>query len=120
MATVIPVDRVEVDVLVDNVTDSLSSVPRHVENEWTYLWRQGMRKLSGRCICCAAHGLSRLITAHRGNKSHTVLFDTGPEEDTFARNVSRLGVDLGKVDSIVLSQDCPSDHVTRSAEGTSP
>ena len=89
------VDRVEVHILVDNVTDSLSTVPSHVENEWSYLWRNGMRRLSGRCICCAAHGLSCLITAYRGESRHTILFDTGPEEDTFARNVSRLGVDLG-------------------------
>ncbi len=31
------VDRVEVHILVDNVTDSLSTVPSHVENEWSYL-----------------------------------------------------------------------------------
>jgi hypothetical protein len=43
-----PVDRVEVHVLVDNVTDSLSTVPSFVENEWGYLWRNGMKKLSGR------------------------------------------------------------------------
>ncbi len=90
-----PVNRIEVHILVDNVTDSLSTVPSHVENEWSYLWRHGMRKLSGRCICCAAHGLSCLITAYRGESRHTILFDTGPEEEVFERNVSRLGVDLG-------------------------
>jgi hypothetical protein len=103
MTNTSPVDRVEVHVLVDNVTDSLSTVPSHVENEWSYLWRNGMRRLSGRCICCAAHGLSCLITAFRGESTHTILFDTGPEEDTFERNVSRLGVDLGTVEVIVLS-----------------
>jgi 7,8-dihydropterin-6-yl-methyl-4-(beta-D-ribofuranosyl)aminobenzene 5'-phosphate synthase len=103
MANFRPVDRVEVHVLVDNVTDSLSTVPSHVENEWSYLWRHGMRKLSGRCICCAAHGLSCLITAYRGESMHTILFDTGPEGDTFERNISRLGVDLGTVEGIVLS-----------------
>ncbi len=103
MATAIAVDRVEVHVLVDNVTDSLSTVPSHVENEWSYLWRNGMRKLSGRCICCAAHGLSCLITASREESTHTILFDTGPEEEAFERNVSRLGVDLGIVKAIILS-----------------
>ncbi|MBO1906346.1 hypothetical protein J4G37_15740 [Microvirga sp. 3-52] len=73
------VDRVEVRVLVDNVTDSLSTVPSYVENEWSYLRWNGMTRLSGRCTCCAAHGLSCLITAHRGERRHTILFDTGPE-----------------------------------------
>jgi 7,8-dihydropterin-6-yl-methyl-4-(beta-D-ribofuranosyl)aminobenzene 5'-phosphate synthase len=37
------------------------------------------------------------------------FFDTGPEEEVFARNVSRLGVDLGTVEGIVLSHG-PWDH----------
>jgi 7,8-dihydropterin-6-yl-methyl-4-(beta-D-ribofuranosyl)aminobenzene 5'-phosphate synthase len=103
MASIQPVDRIEVHVLVDNVTGSLSRVPSHVENEWSYLWRQGMKKLSGRRICCAAHGLSCLITAYQGESTHTVLFDTEPEENVFERNASRLGVDLGTVEAIILS-----------------
>src|SRR5438067_2104566 len=72
-----PVDRLEVHILVDNATDSLSSVPSHVETEFAYLNRKGMRILSGKCICCANHGLSCLITAHRDGVAHTVLFETG-------------------------------------------
>jgi 7,8-dihydropterin-6-yl-methyl-4-(beta-D-ribofuranosyl)aminobenzene 5'-phosphate synthase len=37
MANTSPVDRVEVHILVYNITDSLSTVPSHVENEWSYL-----------------------------------------------------------------------------------
>src|SRR5205814_9234716 len=98
-----PVDRLEVHILVDNATDSLSSVPSHVETEFAYLCRKGMRILSGKCICCANHGLSCLITAHRDGVAHTVLFDTGPEADTFERNTRQLGLDLGLVECIVLS-----------------
>lgn len=97
------VDRLEVQILVDNSTDGLSTVPSNIETEFSYLHRKGMRVLSGRCICCASHGLSCLITAHRGNTSHTVLFDTGPEADTFERNIYRLGLDLRIVESVVLS-----------------
>jgi 7,8-dihydropterin-6-yl-methyl-4-(beta-D-ribofuranosyl)aminobenzene 5'-phosphate synthase len=103
MVNLKPVDRLEVHILVDNTTDSLSSIPAHVESEFSYLRRKGMRILSGKCICCANHGLSCLITAHRGATSHTVLFDTGPEADTFERNTHRLGIDLGIVESVVLS-----------------
>ncbi len=98
-----PVDRLDIHILVDNATDSLSSVPKHVEPEFSYLHRKGMRLLSGKCICCASHGLSCLITAQRGGASHTALFDSGPEADTFARNVSQLGIDLAIVESVVLS-----------------
>jgi 7,8-dihydropterin-6-yl-methyl-4-(beta-D-ribofuranosyl)aminobenzene 5'-phosphate synthase len=79
------VDRLEVLVLVDNVTDYLSTVPGYVETEVASYWRRGMRLLSGKCLCCAAHGLSCLITAHRSGGSHTLLFDTGPEEWVFER-----------------------------------
>jgi len=97
------VDRLEILVLVDNATDMLSSTPSHVESEAAGLMRRGIRTIAGKCLCCAAHGLSGLVTAHRGAISHTVLFDTGPEDYAFERNVTRLGADLGKVDSIVLS-----------------
>lgn len=101
--TLQPVDRLEILVLVDNATDMLSSTLPHVESESSGLIRRGVRMLASKCLCCATHGLSCLVTAHRGGASHTVLFDTGPEDYSFERNVTRLGADLGTVDSIVLS-----------------
>lgn len=98
-----PVDRVEILVLVDNATDIHSSAPSYVENESAGLNRRGLRMLAGRCLCCAAHGLSCLVVAHRGNTRHAVLFDTGPEDYAFERNITRLDADLGAVESIVLS-----------------
>lgn len=103
MSTLQPVDRIEVTVLVDNVTDGLSTVPANVETEFASTLRRGQRAISARCYCCAVHGLSCLITAWRGEKQHSVLFDTGPEDYAFERNTTRLGADLGKVESIVLS-----------------
>jgi 7,8-dihydropterin-6-yl-methyl-4-(beta-D-ribofuranosyl)aminobenzene 5'-phosphate synthase len=96
-------DRVEILVIVDNVTDNLSSVPGEVENEWPRLRKRGIHELSGQCLCCGAHGLSCAITAWRGDRSHTLLFDTGPEASVFERNVERLGFDVGMVQGIVLS-----------------
>jgi 7,8-dihydropterin-6-yl-methyl-4-(beta-D-ribofuranosyl)aminobenzene 5'-phosphate synthase len=98
-----PVDKLEIHILVDNATDSLSSVPKHVESEFSYLHRKGMRILSGKCICCASQGLSCLITAHRNGASHTMLFDSGPEADTFEKNTHQLGIDLTNVEAVVLS-----------------
>ena len=105
MGVLQPVESVEIKILVDNVTDSLSTVPAFVETEWAGLGRRrrGNWVLDGTCMCCAAHGLSCLITVRKGASTRTLLFDSGPEDVVFERNVSRLGVDLGPVETIVLS-----------------
>ncbi len=97
------VDHLKIQVLVDNVTDSLSSVPENVTHEMAYLRKSGMKELSGECLCCGAHGLSLLITASRGNIEHSLLFDAGPEGEVFARNVHKLNAPLGAVEAVVLS-----------------
>jgi 7,8-dihydropterin-6-yl-methyl-4-(beta-D-ribofuranosyl)aminobenzene 5'-phosphate synthase len=98
-----PIESLEITVLVDNVTDSLSSNPPFAETEMAGAWRRGMKWLSGRCLCCAAHGLSCLITTRIASAQHTLLFDTGPDESVFERNIVRLGVDMGGVDAMMLS-----------------
>jgi 7,8-dihydropterin-6-yl-methyl-4-(beta-D-ribofuranosyl)aminobenzene 5'-phosphate synthase len=103
MNTLAPVDKVEIQVLVDNVTDGISTTPANVETEFAFATRRGLRASSGRCLCCAVHGLSCLISVHGGGTQHSVLFDSGPEDYAFERNTTRLGADLGKVESIVLS-----------------
>jgi len=104
MTNIHPVDRLEVLVVVDNVTDSLSSNPNNVQTEWTGLLQSGrMQVLSGKATCCAHHGLSLLITAYIGNDKRTLLFDAGPEGETFLRNAKILGVDLSEVEAVVLS-----------------
>ena len=96
-------DRAEILILVDNVTDNLSSVPAYVETEMPRLWKRGLKLWSGRCMCCAAHGLACAVTVWRGDTTHTLLFDTGPDDSVFGRNVERLGFDMGGIESIVLS-----------------
>ena len=103
MTAIAEVDKLEIHILVDNATDMLSSTPAHVEHEGAGLMRRGIRMMGGKCLCCAAHGLSCLLTAERGGVRHTLLFDTGPEEYAFERNVTRLAADIGAVESIVLS-----------------
>jgi len=104
MADLVPVDRLEVQILVDNVTDVLSSVPAYAESETTYLLRTGkMPVVASKCLCCAAHGFSCLVTAYRGTRKHAMLFDIGPESYAFIRNCQRLGIDLGEVEGILVS-----------------
>ena len=98
-----PVDTLQIQVLIDNVTDSLSTVPKNVIHEMDYLETHGMKELSGECLCCAAHGFSLLLTTSKKSITHTVLFDAGPEGEVFQRNVTKLNVDVGSIEDIVLS-----------------
>lgn len=97
------VDELEIQVLVDNITDSLSTVPENVTHEIAYLRNHGMKELSGECLCCGAHGLSLLLTATRGSITHTVLFDAGPEGEVFKRNANKLNANLDKIEEVILS-----------------
>jgi 7,8-dihydropterin-6-yl-methyl-4-(beta-D-ribofuranosyl)aminobenzene 5'-phosphate synthase len=103
MIILIPVDRLEVRAIIDNTTDSLSTVPSHAETEFSSLAKSGVQVLTGDHLCCACHGLSYLLTAYRGQHQRSLLFDSGPEEYAFERNAKRLNVDLGRVECIVLS-----------------
>ena len=105
MNGLVAVDSVEVRVLVDNLTDNLSTVPSFVETEVAAIERRrrGMWIMGGKCLCCAAHGLACLVTIHQGGVTRTILFDTGPEDRVLEQNVARLGVELGRVEAIVLS-----------------
>jgi len=96
-------DRVEVLVLVDNVTDSLSSTPAFVTREWVALRQRGMKVVAGGSLCCANHGLSLVITAHGPDGPRTVLFDGGPVDYAVERNGTRLGVAFGSIEAVVLS-----------------
>ena len=92
MARLAPVDRLEVLILVDNVTDNLSSAPSFVEPEMGRLWRRGLRLWSGNSISYAAHGLSCLLTAYRGYRIHTMLFDTWPDEQSIRSAPASLNI----------------------------
>jgi 7,8-dihydropterin-6-yl-methyl-4-(beta-D-ribofuranosyl)aminobenzene 5'-phosphate synthase len=98
-----PVERLQVQVLVDNVTDYLSTNPDHVRSESQVHVEQGMETMSGEAICCAHHGLSLLITAHAEGSARTLLLDAGPEPYAVARNGDRLKVDFGAVEALMLS-----------------
>jgi 7,8-dihydropterin-6-yl-methyl-4-(beta-D-ribofuranosyl)aminobenzene 5'-phosphate synthase len=104
MESGIVLDELEVLVLVDNATDSLSTNPNSAVPEWVHLFQRGrLPKLSGEATCCAHHGLSLLLTGHVGREKHTVLFDAGPHAATFLRNSGILGVDFGAIEAVVLS-----------------
>lgn len=103
MVTLNPVDRLDVQVLVDNVTDFLSTTPANVQGERVALLRAGLTEQAGEHYCCAHFGLSLVITVLANGTQHTVLFDAGPEGYVVERNGTRLGIDFGAIESVILS-----------------
>ena len=103
MSSAKAVERLEVRVVVDNSTDMLSTPGPAAESELGGLLRRGIRLVSGRCLCCAAHGFACTVTAQRGAERRTVLFDTGPDPLVLLGNAAKLGIDFGEIDAIVLS-----------------
>ncbi|UPY38710.1 MBL fold metallo-hydrolase [Sediminicoccus sp. KRV36] len=95
--------RIEIQVIVDNVLDMLSSAPRFVLREAQQLRHQGMKRTSGGALCCASHGLSLLVTAHGPAGPRSLLFDGGPVDMAMERNATRLGVDFAAIEAVVLS-----------------
>jgi 7,8-dihydropterin-6-yl-methyl-4-(beta-D-ribofuranosyl)aminobenzene 5'-phosphate synthase len=101
------VDEVTITTLVDNVFDallpsggpvtrpSLGSTGRVPAPQFN-----GGETMAG---LRAEHGFSALVTARRGDRSTTVLFDTGVSPDGLAVNAGFLEVGLGDVQGVVLS-----------------
>ncbi|KAJ5970545.1 uncharacterized protein N7479_000463 [Penicillium vulpinum] len=110
------VDSLEAIVIIDNELDPLSPpAPDTVQvsgnlgaiamrSKHTLTDRgEACKELKMEDVCCAAHGLSILVTATKGDKKHSILFDAGPEEEAWERNVKRLRPDLSSVELIHLS-----------------
>ncbi len=97
------VDALEVLVLVDNVTDALSTTGPGAVNETAQLLAAGMTQMSGEAKCCAHHGLSLVLAARTGGRTRFMLFDAGPEAYAVTRNGGRLGVPFGSLEAVALS-----------------
>ena len=59
----------------------------------------------------AQHGFSALVTVRRGERSHTVLFDTGTTPDGCVENLRRIGKDPADIEAVVCSHG-HFDHTT--------
>jgi 7,8-dihydropterin-6-yl-methyl-4-(beta-D-ribofuranosyl)aminobenzene 5'-phosphate synthase len=103
MTTLRTLDRLQVDVLVDNATDGWSAKPPHVHSEFANVTRAGVKELSGPTLCCAQLGLSLMLTAEAAGRRYKLLFDAGPEGAILLRNCKNLGVALEDVDAVAIS-----------------
>jgi 7,8-dihydropterin-6-yl-methyl-4-(beta-D-ribofuranosyl)aminobenzene 5'-phosphate synthase len=92
------VDKIEVLTLMDNYVDVLlgnTDVVRRAAHS-------GGGKIFSDTLV-GEHGLSLLVTAYEGTKKHTVLFDTGYSAVGVLHNIEHLGLDLKKIEAVVLS-----------------
>lgn len=102
-----PVDEITITMLVDNVYDGLmvdmGPARRAVMARTTRLTApmfEGGTTVGG---LVAEHGFSALVKVRRGDRAHTVLFDTGVSPDGMAANMERLEIDAGSIAAVVLS-----------------
>ncbi len=101
-----PVDEVVVTTLMDNSFDALlrsaSGVSRPSFTAGTASAPQfeGGRTSIG---LIAEHGFAALVTVRRGERTSTVLFDTGISPTGMTDNAARLGIDWSAVQAVVLS-----------------
>jgi len=111
---VIELDALDILVVVDNETDTLSSVDEGAPQtpEVAHLAARTLpsrREHGHPCkvvfdqLCCACHGLSVLLTGQRGAQRHCILFDVGPYADLWLANARRLAVDLSTIELVFLS-----------------
>jgi 7,8-dihydropterin-6-yl-methyl-4-(beta-D-ribofuranosyl)aminobenzene 5'-phosphate synthase len=110
----VPLDELDVVVIVDNETDTLSSVavgiPQLPEMASALDRVPPTGEHEGHAVvvvfdhlCVACHGISVLVNARRGADTRSVLFDVGPYGDVWLDNAVRLGVDLTTIETIFLS-----------------
>lgn len=106
-------DELRILIVVDNETDTLSSVADGVPQQPELIGHiaRGPRQAIGSEACCepfgglcvACHGFSALLIGRRGDTSHCALFDAGPYSPVWLDNAQRLGVDIASIERVFLS-----------------
>jgi 7,8-dihydropterin-6-yl-methyl-4-(beta-D-ribofuranosyl)aminobenzene 5'-phosphate synthase len=99
----VPVDRVEVTVVIDNFLDVLMAGEEGVA-------RYRARDLGASEQLVAEHGFSALVTFERNGDRHTVLYDAGLTAHAVAGNLDVLEVPVGDLRAIVISHGHADHH----------
>src|SRR5690349_11581488 len=115
-----PVDRVEITILIDNLTDPLMvdqeavarvSWPKAINGALPTA-TSGVSPDSGVPDALIAEpGFSALVRIEKASRTRTLLFDTGVSPGGMVENMRRLGIAPGDIEVIVLSHG-HWDHVT--------
>ena len=115
-----PVDRVQITILMDNVTDPLLvDQDAVVRMNWPKALLGGLPTAQARVspdtgvpdALIAEPGFSALVRIEKAGRERTLLFDTGVSANGMVENMRRLGIDPADVEVIVLSHG-HWDHVT--------
>jgi 7,8-dihydropterin-6-yl-methyl-4-(beta-D-ribofuranosyl)aminobenzene 5'-phosphate synthase len=111
-------DLLSVTVVVDNITDMLSQpcngcdgrAPKsacHYTSEINKIVADfkgsKVNEIDFHKICYAGHGLSLYIVGGSEGKTHTLLFDGGPNGPLWQHNMESLGLSAAGIDAVVLS-----------------
>ena len=99
------VDELEILVVVDNYADTLLPSAPGVERPPV-----GEEGQIASDTLLAEHGLCLLLTARSGSVRRSILLDAGYSPVAAPRNLERMGVDLGGIDTMVISHG-HEDHV---------
>ena len=100
----LPVDGVEVTIVMDNSIDVLAaSSDVAIRPAWHYDW-------SDRDQLRAEHGYSLAVTVHRNGSSETLLYDAGLTRGSTIHNLDVLGIDPKDLRAVVLSHGHVDHH----------
>jgi 7,8-dihydropterin-6-yl-methyl-4-(beta-D-ribofuranosyl)aminobenzene 5'-phosphate synthase len=115
-----PVDRVQITILMDNVTDPLLIDQDGISRVNWPRALHGALPTADAVVApdtgvpdalIAEPGFSALVRVDKGGREHTLLFDTGVSPNGVVENMRRLGIAAGDIELIVLSHG-HWDHVT--------
>jgi 7,8-dihydropterin-6-yl-methyl-4-(beta-D-ribofuranosyl)aminobenzene 5'-phosphate synthase len=107
-------DELVLTVVVDNLTDTLSTVDPDIPQTPELVGHLGRHAPHDRVVghhgfepwehhCVACHGFSVVAEGRVGDQRRSVLFDAGPYGDVWADNAHRLGIDLSTIETVFLS-----------------
>ncbi|HEY1259213.1 MAG TPA: MBL fold metallo-hydrolase [Stellaceae bacterium] len=98
-----PVDRLSVDVLTDDVSDSYVSKTLFAVSEFANIVRAGATVISGESLLVANLGYGLRLVSEQNGARHSLLFDTGTEAAAFIRNCKNLAIPLGEIEAIAIT-----------------
>ena len=115
-----PVDRIEITILMDNLTDPLLIDQESVARiNWPKALTGALPSANARVspdsgvpdALIAEPGFSALVRIEKAGRRRTLLFDTGVSPGGMVENMRRLGIAPDEIEVIVLSHG-HWDHVT--------
>jgi len=102
--TLIPVDALDVTILVDNFIDILLP-STEVAQRMPFVWNWSEREQ-----LIAEHGYSTVITVHHDGRSESILYDAGLGRDSALHNMDVLDVRATELRALVLSHGHADHH----------